>query len=326
MICLISSFRSTSLGSFSLASSSSVPAMRDYSDTGWETDIRNEMFISRFFAVSWDFFETYKLNIVAGRAFSEDQSTDRNYKVIINETAANMIGFSNPEDAIGKKWHSDRLTLARDSLLEGQIIGVVKDFYFQSLKNKLGPLTLILNEKWMNNISVKFEDGKDQAALTYTEKVWNEHFPDIQYSYSFINDYLIKYYKADHKLQIILLIFTVLTIIITCFGLFGLALFNTRQRVKEIGIRKVFGSSNGNIILLLCKSFSKYILLASIIAWPVAWYFINEWLSTFQYATRLNLWIFFISSVLILTIALMTIIYQSYRVAISNPVDSLRNE
>ncbi len=118
----------------SVASSSSVPAERDYSDTGWETDIQDEMFISRFFAVNWDFFKTYKLKILAGRAFSEKQSTDRNFKVIINETAAKMIGYLNPEDAIGKKWHSDLFTQQSDTLLEGQIIGVVKDFYFQSLK------------------------------------------------------------------------------------------------------------------------------------------------------------------------------------------------
>ncbi len=178
----------------------------------------------------------------------------------------------------------------------------------------------------MNKISVKFEDSKEKEALTYIEKVWNEHFPNVQYSYSFINDYLVKYYKADHKLQVILLIFTILTIIIACFGLFGLALLNTRQRVKEIGIRKAFGAGTANIIILLCKSFSKYILLASIIAWPIAWYFINEWLSTFHYTTRLNLWIFFISSVLALIVALMTIIYQSYRAAISNPADILRSE
>lgn len=309
-----------------VTSSAKVPAERDYSDIGWEIDKEDGLFLSRHFAVNWDFFEAYKLTMAAGRAFSRDYSTDMNFKVIINETAARKAGYTNPSDAIGDKWTSEWIQEEVDSLSEGQIIGVVKDFHFQSLKNKLEPLTLFLDPDWMGRISIRYEPGKEAAAISFVEQTWAAHYPDIHFEYSFINDYLTKYYHADQKLQIILLIFTCLAIFVASLGLFGLAIFVARQRIKEIGVRKALGASSLSIVFILGKSFSKWVIIANIIAWPIAWFFMTEWLSSFQYSTSLSPWIFILSGVLALLIAFLTIAYRSYRTAQRNPVESLRYE
>ncbi len=309
-----------------VASSSKVPAEREYSDTGWETDLQDELFLSRFFAVSWDFFETYRLEMAAGRAFDRDHPTDRNFKVIINETAARKLGYQAPADAIGEKWTADWVRERVDSLSEGQIIGVVKDFHFQSLKNKLEPLTMVLDEDWMTKISIRYEPGRDQEAIAWVGKAWKEHFPDIHFEYSFVNDYLTRFYKADQKLQTILLVFTVLAIVIACLGLFGLAIFVARQRTKEIGVRKAMGSSVFGIVVLLSRAFSRWVVIGNLIAWPLAWYFMSEWLSSFAYRTHLSPWIFISAGLLALVIALLTISHRAYVTARRNPVDALRYE
>ena len=309
-----------------VTSSAKVPAEREYSDTGWETEKQDEMFLSRLFAVNWDFFETYELEMVAGRAFDKNYTTDGNFKVIINETAARKAGYTDPAEAIGDKWTSEWIQSEVDSTSEGQIIGVVKDFHFQSLKNKLEPLTLFLDSDQMSKISVRYEPGKEKDAIQWVEKAWNDYYPDIHFDYSFVDDFLTKYYRADEKLQTILLIFTVLAIVIACLGLFGLAIFVARRRIKEIGVRKALGASTISIVVLLSRSFLKWVFLANVIAWPLAWYFMNEWLSTFQYSTNLSAWIFLASGILALVIALMTIAYRSFITAMRNPVDALRYE
>lgn len=309
-----------------VTSSSKVPAEREYSDTGWENDVQEELFLSRLFAVSWDFFETYKLEMAAGRAFNKNYPTDRNFKVIINETAARKIGYQAPEDAVGEKWTAEWIQQEVDSLSEGQIIGVVKDFHFQSLKKKLEPLTLVLDEDWMAKISIRYEPGRDKEAIAWVEKTWKDHFPDVHFEYSFVNDYLTKFYKADQKLQTILMIFTLLAIFIACLGLFGLAIFVARRRTKEIGVRKALGSSAFGIVLLLTKAFSKWVIIANLIAWPLAWYFMNEWLSSFAYRTPMGPWLFVSAGLLALVIALLTIAHRAYVTAQRNPVDALRYE
>lgn len=310
----------------SVASSNKVPAEREYSDSGWETDKQEDVFLSRLFAVNFDFFKTYKIDMAAGRTFNEDYSTDKNFKVIVNETAIKNLGYTAAEDAIGDKFHVDWLAENIDSLSKGQIIGVMKDFHFQSLRNKIEPLALFIFEDWMNRITIRYAPGKDKEVIQYVENTWNDHFPDVQFTYSFIQDYLTTFYKAEEKLQILLLIFTLLAIVIACLGLFGLAIFIAQQRIKEIGVRKAMGASISNIVFLLSKSFSKWVIIANILAWPLAWYFLNEWLSTFQYRIKLDFWLFVISGLLALIIALLTIMYRSYKAASRNPVDSLRYE
>jgi putative ABC transport system permease protein len=310
----------------SVASSGRVPAEREYSDTGWETDIQDDVFLSRLFPVNFDFLETYKVEMAAGRNFKEDFATDKNFKVIINETAVKKLGYENAEDAIGDKFHADWIAENIDSLSQGQIVGVMKDFHFQSLKNKIEPLAIYIYKDWMSRITVGHQPGKTEETINFVEATWNDHFPDVQFTYSFITDYLTTFYKAEEKLQTILLVFTTLAIIIACLGLFGLAIFIAQQRVKEIGVRKAMGASIGSIVMLLSKSFTKWVIIANILAWPIAWYFLEEWLSNFQYRIDIDVWLFFISGFLALIIALITISYRSYVAALKNPIDSLRYE
>lgn len=308
------------------AGSQKVPAEREYSDSGWETDMKKEKAMSRLFAVDFDFIPTYQIEMAAGRAFDKEISTDKNFKVIINETAAKKVGYENPEDAIGDKWHVDWIAKEIDSTATGEIIGVMKDFHYQSLRNKIEPLTIFLAGDWMNRISIRFKEGTDKEAIKFVEKTWNDHFPGIQFNYSFINDYLRTYYNAEVRLQTILMIFTILAIFIASLGLFGLAIFIAQRRVKEIGVRKAMGASRENIILLLSRSFRVWVLLANLVAWPVAWYFMDNWLSNFSYRIQMSVWTFVLSGLAALVVALLTIIYRSWVAASRNPVDALRYE
>jgi len=202
----------------------------------------------------------------------------------------------------------------------------MKDFHFQSLKNKIEPLSIFLQEKWMNRISIRFEPGKEQEAIAFVERTWKDHFPEVQFNYSSINDYLKTYYNAEDKLQTILVVFTLLAIFIASLGLFGLAIFVAQRRIKEIGVRKALGASSGSIVLLLSKSFLGWVLLANVIAWPAAWYFMDAWLGNFSYRVQVNIWTLILSGLAALVVALLTIIYRSWLAANRNPDDSLRYE
>jgi len=309
-----------------VCASQKVPAEREYSDSGWESDMQKEHVLSRLFAVGFDFIPTYEIEMVAGRAFDKDISTDVNFKVIINEAAARKVGYTDYNEAIGDKWHVDWIAENIDSTATGKIVGVMKNFHFQSLKNKIEPLTIFLAEQWMNRITIRFGENTDQEAIKFVEATWKDHFPDLQFNYSFINDYLRTYYNAEERLQTILLVFTLLAIFIASLGLFGLAIFVAQRRVKEIGVRKAMGASSESIILLLSKSFMIWVLLANIIAWPAAWYFMDAWLSNFSYRIQLNVWTFLLSGLAALVVALLTIIYRSWVAANRNPVDALRYE
>jgi putative ABC transport system permease protein len=309
-----------------VSGSQKVPAEREYSDSGWDTDLLEEPVISRLFAVNFDFIDTYEIEMVAGRAFDKNQSTDKNFKVLINEAAARKIGYTDMNEAIGGKMHVDWIAENTDSTATGAIIGVMKDFHFQSLKNKIEPLSIFLQEEWMNRISIRFEPGKEQEAIAFVESTWKDHFPEVQFNYSSINDYLKTYYNAEDKLQTILVVFTLLAIFIASLGLFGLAIFVAQRRIKEIGVRKALGASSGSIVLLLSKSFLGWVLLANVIAWPAAWYFMDAWLGNFSYRVQVSIWSMILSGLAALVIALLTIIYRSWLAANRNPVDSLRYE
>ena len=291
-----------------------------------ETDFEKEIFLSRFFAVDFNFLDTYELEMVAGRAFDEQQQTDRNFKIIINETGAKKIGYTDLNEAIGGKCHTKWMAKKIDTTATGTIIGVMKDFHFQSLKNKIEPLVIFIAEDWMSRISIRFKDGKGQETIAFVEKTWKDHFPDVQFNYSFINEYLQAYYNDEDKLQSILVVFTLLAIFIASLGLFGLAIFIAQRRVKEIGVRKAMGASSESIIFLLSKSFMGWVFIANIIAWPIAWYIMGMWLDNFSYRIQMNVWTFLLSGLAAVTVALLTIVYRSWLAASSNPVDSLRYE
>lgn len=309
--------------------SQKVPAEREYSDMGWSTDIQKEAFLSRHFAIDHDFIETYGIEMAAGRAFSDDYESDKTEsRYIINETAAKKLGFQNYEEILGRDFGAPEefeQYFGKNSM--GKIIGVVKDFHFQSMRNKIEPLVLFLfPPERLSKITVRIKPGLEKEAVPCIEGLYKKHFPDVQYSYSFIENYLNGYYVGEKKLQTILISFTILAIVIACLGLFGLASFIAQQKVKEIGIRKSLGASVTSISILLSRSFSKWVLIANIIAWPVAYYFLSRWLDNFQYRIELGIWPFILAGLIALFVALLTISYKAVMAGKQNPVNSLRYE
>lgn len=309
--------------------SQKVPAEREYSDMGWSTDIQKEAFTSRYFAIDQDFIEAYGLEIVAGRAFSDDYESDKTEsRYIINETAAKKLGFQNFEEILGRDFGApEQFKEYFGENAMGKIIGVVKDFHFQSMRNKIEPLVLFLfPPERLSRITVRIQPGSEKETIAFIEDVYKKHFPDVQYSYSFIENYLNRYYVGEKKLQEILISFSILAIFIACLGLFGLASFVAQQKVKEIGIRKALGASVTSITILLSRSFSRWVIIANIIAWPVAYYFLSRWLENFQYRIELSIWPFVFAGIIALLVALLTISYKAVMAGRQNPVNSLRYE
>jgi len=263
--------------------------------------------------VNYNFIDVFGMELVQGRNFSRDFTTDTERAVILNETAVKQAGWDEP---VGK-------TVQENGR---RVIGVVKDFHHWSMHQAIEPVGLILKPDEYNYISIKIKPGNIPAALNLLKSTVEKYSPNFSFEYYFFDDYFDNLYKADQKFGSVFTFFSLLSIIISCLGLFGLALFSTEQRTKEIGIRKVLGASVSGVVFLLSKEFTKWVLIANIIAWPMAYYAINRWLQNFAYRTDIGVVIFILSGLLALLIALLTVGFQSVKAAVSNPVDSLRYE
>jgi len=294
-----------------------APTIINNGTTGvlWEGKDPNSNIDFTQVGVGYDFIETMHIQILRGRDFSRDFATDSvNY--IINETALKIIGYKNP---LGKS-----LTLWG---MKGTIIGVVKDFHFNSLHTAINPLMLRLGENFDGGIAlVKTEPGKTKAALASLEKVYKELNPKVPFTYKFSDEEYQKLYKSEQVVSQFANYFAFLGIFISCLGLLGLVIFTAEQRTKEFGIRKVLGASPIILFNLLSKEFLMLVVVAIIIASPVAWYFSNQWLQDFAYKINLSWWVFVIAAFTALLIALITISFQAIKAAIANPVKSLRTE
>ena len=302
-----------------VAVSSDLPGETFYSNTNFRDPSKPDDPVSTIVLMTdFDFINTYRMDLIAGRDFSIKYLTDTTGTLILNEAAVKRFGWDSDE-AIGKE-----LTYFLGST--GKIIGVVQDFNYRSLHTTVEPLAIILNADYFRAISVRFQPGDTQKKLDYVNKQWNETFPGEQFEFSFLDNRLNLLYSNDIKMKNIFIIFSAFSIIVACLGLFGLSVFIASQRTKEIGIRKVLGATVGKVLLLFSKEFIIWILLANLIAWPLAWLMMTKWLQNFAYKVDIGLWIFIISTVVTLFIALVTISYQSIKAAIANPVDSLRYE
>jgi putative ABC transport system permease protein len=270
-------------------------------------------------AIDQDFIPTYKIDMVAGRNFSKDYSTDTT-AFIINVSAAKSMGFTDLKEAIGKQiQYGNR---------KGLIVGVVQDFNFESVHQSILPMifTMPSLEERYNDLSIKVNGANLKEGLAHIEKVWNRFLPQRPYEYSFLDERFGLLYEREQKQSQLFTTFSVLAILIGCLGLFGLASFTALQRTKEIGVRKVLGASVTGIVGLLSKEFLKLVLVANLIAWPVAWYAMSLWLDDFAYKISINPLTFVIAAILALLIALLTVSYQSIKAALTNPVTSLRSE
>jgi len=267
--------------------------------------------------------QTLDIKPVAGRLFSKDFPSDTSFRMILNETAIKGLGFESPQKAIGGKVHMDW----RGQSYSWTIIGVVKDFHFQDLHVKIEPYGFQLNNVPQYNYLIVHSKAKDVSSLLkYINASWHKLNPNEPFEYSFLDEEFQKNYEAENRLSAIVGYFTIVAILISCLGLFGLATFSAEQRTKEIGVRKVLGASVTGIVALLSKDFLKLVGISILIASPIAWWAMNKWLQDFAYRTNISWTVFVITTITALLIALITISFQAVRAAVANPVKSLRTE
>ncbi len=269
----------------------------------------------------YEFAKLLDLKIVAGRYFSPEIASDEN-AVVINETAVKKLGLTNP---IGKRFHKEFGGAKKGEFVT--IIGVIKDIHFHSLHNAIEPMiirNLVGNRGWL--VSVKIRPKNINETINVVENTWKKFTGDQPFEYSFLDDDFNNLYQKEQKTGQIFLTFAMLAIFIACLGLLGLASFTSERRTKEIGIRKAVGATITNILVLLTNRLVKWIIIANLIAWPIAYYAMNKWLQNFAYRIDISIWPFLLAGLAALVIALLTVSWQAIRAATANPVEALRYE
>jgi len=270
--------------------------------------------------ISYDFEKTFGFEMKEGRFFSRDFPTD-SQAIVINEAAVKSLGFENP---IGKRILHPR---SETELTPLTVIGVVKNFHFKSLHTDIEPAAFtIMPGNWEGVVCVKINPENMQQTINNIQKIWEEFTPDYPFEYFFFDDHIRSLYKSEQRTSRVFVLFSVLSIIIAFLGLLGLISFMTEQRKKEVGIRKTFGSTSLNIVLIYCKEIFKLIVIASIIAWPIAYFVMNKWLQDFSYRVNINLIMFIVIPILTIILSLLTVVYQAYIAARKNPAETLRYE
>lgn len=272
-----------------------------------------------FFTVDYDYLDTLKLEILAGRGFSREFSTDAGNAVIFNEAAVKRFGWT-PEEAVGKQFErgEDNPPL--------KVLGVVKDFNFKSLHTAVEPIVIRLSSNAGGFLSVRILPGNLEKTLGFIQQKWESIFSGEQFDYSFLDNRIQQLYTKEKNMQNIFVAFSGLSILVACLGLFGLAAFTAEIKTKEIGVRKVLGASSFRVVTLLSKEFVRWVILANLLAWPVAYWLMNEWLQNFAYRIKMGWLVFLVSGFLTLCIATIAFIFQALKAALANPVDSLRYE
>ncbi len=268
----------------------------------------------RWFVVDHDFIETFGVELIEGRNFSRRFPSDVEHAYILNESAVKEIGWESP---IGKEL---------EIMNRGPVIGVVKDFHFRPLHQQIEPAALYICPKYFQYISARISPIDVSRSLDFLKAKWQALVPSQIFQYSFLDEDFDRLYRAEMRLSQIFTVVTFLAIFIACLGLFGLAAFEALQRTKEMGIRKVLGASAAGITVLLSKEFTKWVLLANIIAWPVAYYAMSRWLQNFAYRIHIGPWILILSAAVAFIVALLTVSYQAVKVSFANPADTLRYE
>jgi putative ABC transport system permease protein len=279
--------------------------------------------LMNFEYVDADFLDEYNVELVAGRFFDKDLSTDVDGPLVLNEAAVKALGIHLPEEAVGNEliaWWS------ADVEQPQPVIGVVQDYHYEGLQNFIDPLVIVLAPRRFRSITLTFESQNVADVLSFTEKTWDTLFPNDVFRYYFLDEKFGRLYDVEERLMKIVRSFTLLSILISCLGLFGLAAFMAEKRTKEIGIRKVLGASAYNITVLFSRNFVQLVALANVLAWPIAYFAMKRWLQNFAYRIDLQLEIFILSGMGTLLVAFLTVSYQSIKAASANPADSLRYE
>ena len=268
--------------------------------------------------VDEDYIPQFNLKVLAGRTFSRDFATDSTEAMIVNETAIKLFGYSNPNEAIGKKF--------KQWGREGKIIGVVQDFHYKSLQRNINPLTIRLEPTATNLLAIKINPKNSRQTIASIEKKWQTIMPDKPFDYFFLDEHFNQQYQREEHFGNLFLNFAALAIFISCLGLLGLAAYSTLQRRREIGIRKILGSSVSGVVKLLSIDFIKLVIIAFVIAAPLAWFAMHYWLENFAYKISIKWWMFVLAGLSALFIALLTVSFHAIKVSLTNPVKSLRTE
>lgn len=264
-----------------------------------------------------DFVEALGIKMVQGRDFQEDMPSDTLSGVIVNETFVKRMGWNDP---IGKK-----IEAGDENTLRARVVGVMQDYHQTGMYNEIE--SLLLAYRTLNNIVyVKISEENVEQALSHIESSWKEVFPDQPYSYTFLSERFNRQFESDEKRGLIFTLFTILAILIACLGLFGLASYTVEQRTREIGIRKVFGANERTILKLVARDFIILSLISIVIAFPVAWYFMSNWLENYVYKSSMGPVVFILAGLLTLVITFATISYKAYQAAVTNPADSIKTE
>lgn len=316
--------RLSQVESVSLSSYLPTPSARNgitfFVDDATNTD--NAIIIGNW-DIDHDYLPAIGLELIAGRNFNPQLKTDSS-SLIINESTLHMIGGT-AEEAIGRRMTNDFRREDKENAHFMTVIGVVKNFHFESLRNGIDALSLTLG-KDANKAIIKLNPGDFAGSIAQIEELWEDVAPGQLFNYYFMDDSFNQTYEAEQRLGSIFITFTVLSLFIACLGLFGLAAFNAEKRSKEIGIRKVLGASVGQITYRLSIDFLKLVVFSIILSIPLAWYAMNQWLQDFSYRIEISWWIFALSALLAIAISILTVSQQSIRAALSNPVKSLKVE
>ncbi|QMU26723.1 ABC transporter permease [Adhaeribacter radiodurans] len=308
-------------GVISGTATTAIPGNRGW----WQTDIKptgesKQSIIGHVFQSDFDYLKTMGMELAAGRDLSRNFATDTTKSVLLNEAAIKAFGWTSATEAIGKKIDFNNSGNLRS------VVGVVKDFNFKTLRSKVEPAIFIIAREPVYYLVLRLQPQQVPATLAALSQKWNTHDNQHPFEFSFVDENLNNLYQSEMRFGKIVGVFSGLAIFIACLGLFGLASFTTEQRTKEIGIRKVLGASLANIVSLLSKDFLKLVLLANVLAWPLSWWAMQQWLQDFEYRTPISWWIFALTGALALFIALLTVSFQTVKAAIANPVKSLRSE
>lgn len=306
-------------GIISVSASSDLPGDPQYGNGAVFRQDSNVPINLIYFTADYDYVETLQMEMLAGRDFSRDFSTDAENTVILNHAAVKRIGWT-PEEAV------EKVLRRGEDLPSLKIIGVVKDFNFKSLRTEVEPILIQLTSYSIGYISLRVATGNIENHLGFIRQKWESTFPGEQFDYTFLDARIHDMYEKERKMQNLFVVFSILAILVACLGLFGLAAYTAEVKTKEIGIRKILGASTGRVTYLLSKEFIKWILIANVLAWPLGWFFMNKWLQNFAYRIKIGWAVFLFTIGITLFIALFSFVFQALKAAWADPVESLRYE
>jgi putative ABC transport system permease protein len=303
-----------------VAVASRVPSGRLLDSQGTQAEVNGEITPINVrvsdIHVSHSFMKTFGIDLVAGRDFDINLASDSTEAFILNEAAVRAIGWANPEEAVQKQFmYGDR---------RGYVVGVVKDFHFESLHQPISPIVFLIPTNRINSVAVKISGENKDETISYLQDEWQAMRPDLPFDYYLVSDSFDQQYESEEKVAQVFGFFAGLAILISVLGLFGLSAYAAEQRTREIGIRKVMGASVASIVTLLGVDFLKLVLFGFLIAVPIAWYGMSIWLENFAYSIHVSWVIFLTAGISAALIAALTVSSQSIRAAMTNPVDTFK--